>query len=137
MNSVPSPIDIWMQGLCHDHPEPDIFYPDRDVATYGAVAARAKAVCRGADTGVVCPVILECLFYGLVTEDAFGIWGGLSVRERNALRRLLTLDKYREVAHLRGTRYWALIENYLEQHAEEEVEGAEPQDEGVPGSQEA
>lgn len=139
MNSVPlpTPIDLWVKGLCHDHPEPDIFYPDRDATTYGSVAARAKAVCRGTDTGTACPVILECLFYGLLTEDPFGIWGGLSARERNALRRLLTLDKYREVAHLRGTRYWVLIENYLEQHAEEEVEGGEPPPKGVLGREEA
>ena len=137
MHSVATPTEIWIKGLCHDHPEPDIFYPDRDVSTYGSVAARAKAVCRGTETGVVCPVILECLFYGLITEDPFGIWGGLSARERNALRRLLTLSKYREVAHLQGTRYWALIENYLEQHAEDQDEGGEPPAQGVPRSEEA
>lgn len=137
MNSVPTPVDIWVMGLCHAHPEPDIFYPDRDATTYGTVAARAKAICRGTDTGVSCPVILECLFYGLVTEDPFGIWGGLSARERNALRRLVTLEKYKEVSHLRGTRYWNLIENYLEQHAEEEVEGDESTSEDVFGRQEA
>lgn len=137
MNFGPTPVDIWIKGICHAHPEPDIFYPDRDAATYAAVAARAKAICRGSDTGVVCPVILECLFYGLLTEDPFGIWGGLSARERNALRRLLTLDKYREVAHLRGSRYWALIENYLEQHADEEEESDQSEDEGILGGEEA
>lgn len=137
MNSVPTPVDIWVKGLCHDHPEPDIFYPDRDAETYGIVAAQAKSICRGLDTGISCPVILECLFYGLVTEDRFGIWGGLSARERNALRRLVTLEKYKEVSHLRGTRYWTLIENYLEQHAGEEVEGDEYPSEDVLGREEA
>ena len=102
-------------GLCKDHPEPDIFFPERTAAAYGPAAEQAKAVCRGTETGVVCPVILECLFYGLVSDDPYGIWGGLSARERNALRRQRTLDKYRDVQHLRGTRHWALIEEYLEE----------------------
>lgn len=135
---MPTPHDIWERGLCHSHPDPDIFYPDRDAKTYGSVASTAKAICRGASAESACPVILECLFYGLITEDKFGIWGGLSARERNALRRARTLEKYKAVSHLRGTRYWALIENYLEQRdAEEEDEGDEPEDEGVFGRQEA
>jgi WhiB family redox-sensing transcriptional regulator len=135
LNSVPSQGDIWERGRCHNHPEPDIFYPDRDATTYGTVAAKAKAICRGGDEP--CPVILECLFYGLVTEDPFGIWGGLSARERNALRRLRSLDKYRSVAPLRGTRYWELIENYLEQHADEEEASDQSEDEGILGGEEA
>lgn len=136
---MPTPDEIWERGLCHDHPEPDIFYPDRDVSTYSSVASRAKEVCRGYGPDTVCPVILECLFYGLITQDRFGIWGGLSARERNALRRSSTLDKYRAVSHLRGTRYWALIENYLERRSggEEDQEGHESEIEGLPGSEEA
>lgn len=139
MNSVPTPNEVWERGLCHAHPEPDIFYPDRDVNTYGSVAARAKSICRGSSPDSQCPVILECLFYGLVREDNFGIWGGLSARERNALRRARTLSKYRAVSHLRGTRYWDLIEHYLEQRDadEEEAEGDESKDEGVLGREEA
>jgi WhiB family redox-sensing transcriptional regulator len=137
LNSVPTPHDIWKKGLCHAHPEPDIFYPDRDATTYGSVAARAKAICRGTNPDAEpCPVLLECLFYGLITEDPFGIWGGQSARERNALRRMRSLDKYKEASHLRGTRYWALIENYLEQHGEED-EGDESALEGVLGGEEA
>lgn len=138
MNSAPTPHDIWEKGLCHNHPEPDIFYPDRDVNTYGSVASRAKSICRGSGPETSCPVILECLFYGLIREDPFGIWGGMSARERNALRRQRTLEKYRATSHLRGTHYWALIENYLEQQrGEEEDEGDEPSDEGVLGREEA
>jgi WhiB family redox-sensing transcriptional regulator len=139
LNFVSSPTEIWEKGKCHSHPTPDIFYPDRNASTYSAVAAEAKAVCRGGDGDVPnnCPIILECLLYGLITEDPFGIWGGLSARERNALRRLRTLGKYREVAHLEGTRYWTLIENYLEQRDGEEEAGGEPPDEGVSGRQEA
>lgn len=118
---MPSPDEIWEKGNCRDVPDEDkdIFFPDRDVDTYSDVAARARLYCRGGD-GPRCPVILECLFYGLVTEDRFGIWGGMSPRERNALRRVQTLIKYRTVQDLRSTRYYHLIENYLEQHGRQE-----------------
>jgi WhiB family redox-sensing transcriptional regulator len=38
-------------------------------------------VCRG------CVVRNECLEYALVNGEKFGIWGGLSERERRRLRR--------------------------------------------------
>lgn len=55
----------------------DIFFPDR-----GTSAAPAKAVCAG------CPVRLECLDYALKAKERFGIWGGLSERERQRIRRV-------------------------------------------------
>lgn len=126
MNSVPLPPEVWERGLCHSHPDPDIFYPHRDASTYSQVANEAKAICRGSDPDTTCPIILECLLYSLVRDDKFGIWGGLSARERNALRRLGSLSRYKAVSHLRGTRYWSLIENYLEQQdaTEEEAEAS-------------
>jgi WhiB family redox-sensing transcriptional regulator len=134
LNSAPTPHDIWEKGLCHDHPDPDIFYPDRDVLTYGSVASEAKSICRGTSPETSCPVLLECLFYGLIREDPFGIWGGLSARERNALRRGRTLEKYRSAAHLKDTRYWSLIEHYLEQQdAEEEEAGHKSTDASLLG----
>ena len=136
---MPSPNEIWAKGNCRDHPEPDIFYPERDAHTYALVAAEAKAVCRGGTDFPQCPVILECLFYGLVTQDKFGIWGGLSPRERNALRRSESLVKYRSVHHLRTSPYWTLIDNYLKDapHGEEEDYGDESGDEDLSGGEEA
>lgn len=141
MHSVPK--DIWDEANCNDPSvDPEAFYPDRDANTYGSVAATAKRICRGGDTTPACPVLLECLFYGLVTEDRFGIWGGMSTRERNALRRHRSLDKYKPARPYRGTRYYNLIENYLEQYDDgEEVQGEgqetdESEAEGPPGSEE-
>ena len=138
MNSVP--YKIWDEANCRGH-DTELFYPERDANTYGSVAGEAKRVCRGDDNSPTCPVILECLFYGLITEDRFGIWGGMSVRERNALRRHQDLDKYKPARPLAGSRYYHLIENYLEQHADEEIHGEgeeseetdEPPPEGAPG----
>lgn len=47
----------------------------------GKAQHRAKLICRG------CPVQTECLADALDYELEFGIWGGMTERERRALRR--------------------------------------------------
>jgi WhiB family redox-sensing transcriptional regulator len=47
----------------------------------GAAQNRAKAVCLG------CPVRTECLADALDHRIEFGVWGGLTERERRALLR--------------------------------------------------
>jgi WhiB family redox-sensing transcriptional regulator len=47
----------------------------------GAAQHRAKSVCRG------CPVRTECLADALDNKVEFGVWGGLTERERRALLR--------------------------------------------------
>lgn len=49
----------------------DLFFPGR-----GESPAEAKAVCRG------CPVRDACLADALEGGERFGVWGGLSERER-------------------------------------------------------
>lgn len=56
--------------------DPDLFFPER-----GASTREAKAVCAG------CMVRAQCLEYALDNGEKFGIWGGLSERERRRLRR--------------------------------------------------
>lgn len=56
--------------------DPDLFFPER-----GASTREAKEVCRG------CIVRADCLEYALSNGEKFGIWGGLSERERRKLRR--------------------------------------------------
>ena len=56
--------------------DPDLFLPER-----GASTREAKEVCRG------CEVRQQCLEYALANGEKFGIWGGLSERERRRLRR--------------------------------------------------
>lgn len=41
----------------------------------------AKLLCRG------CPVVAECLADALDTRTEFGVWGGMTERERRALLR--------------------------------------------------
>ncbi|MGH9149818.1 MAG: WhiB family transcriptional regulator [Acidimicrobiales bacterium] len=56
--------------------DPDLFFPDR-----GASTREAKAVCRA------CVVRGDCLEYAIENGEKFGIWGGLSERERRRIRR--------------------------------------------------
>jgi WhiB family transcriptional regulator, redox-sensing transcriptional regulator len=62
--------------------DPDLFFPER-----GASTREAKAVCGG------CEVRLDCLEYALCNGEKFGIWGGLSERERRRLRRQRALAR--------------------------------------------
>lgn len=45
----------------------------------GAAQQTAKIVCQG------CPVIAECLADALDNRTEFGVWGGMTERERRAL----------------------------------------------------
>ena len=56
--------------------DPDLFFPER-----GASTKEAKEVCRG------CVVREDCLEYALANGEKFGIWGGMSERERRRIRR--------------------------------------------------
>ena len=62
--------------------DPDLFFPER-----GASTKEAKAVCRG------CTVREDCLEYALANGEKFGIWGGLSERERRRIRRQRALAR--------------------------------------------
>jgi WhiB family transcriptional regulator, redox-sensing transcriptional regulator len=56
----------------------------------GAAQNRAKAVCMG------CPVRAECLADALDNRIEFGVWGGMTERERRALlRRRPDVDSWR------------------------------------------
>lgn len=56
--------------------DPDLFFAER-----GASTREAKEVCRG------CVVRDECLEYALVNREDFGIWGGMSEKQRKRIRR--------------------------------------------------
>ena len=65
----------WMRhGLCAQT-DPEVFFPDK-----GESARPPKSVCA------VCPVRSECLEYALERNERFGVWGGLSERERRRVR---------------------------------------------------
>ncbi len=67
--------------------DPDLFFPER-----GASTREAKEVCRG------CVVREDCLEYAIANGEKFGIWGGLSERERRKIRRRRALERREHVA---------------------------------------
>ena len=62
--------------------DPDLFFPER-----GASTREAKEVCRG------CVVREDCLEYALANGEKFGIWGGMSERERRRIRRRRAMQR--------------------------------------------
>ena len=56
--------------------DPEAFFPEK-----GGSTREAKRICES------CGVRQECLEYALENDERFGIWGGLSERERRRLRK--------------------------------------------------
>lgn len=63
------------KALCAET-DPEAFFPEK-----GGSTRDAKRICAG------CEVRDECLQYALEHDERFGIWGGLSERERRRLKR--------------------------------------------------
>ena len=59
----------------------DLFFPDR-----GASTRVAKQICAA------CQVRVDCLEYAVTRGEKFGIWGGLSERERRKIRKQRVLE---------------------------------------------
>jgi WhiB family transcriptional regulator, redox-sensing transcriptional regulator len=66
----------WQDRALCAQTDPEAFFPEK-----GGSTREAKKVCRG------CEVRAECLEYALEHDERFGIWGGLSERERRRLKR--------------------------------------------------
>ncbi len=60
----------------------DLFFPER-----GASTRKAKAICTA------CEVRSDCLDFALRAGEKFGIWGGMSERERRRVRRERTVAR--------------------------------------------
>ena len=68
---------VWMlEARCLDA-DPEAFFPEK-----GGSTREAKRICA------ICPVQRDCLAYALDNDERFGIWGGMSERERRRLKRL-------------------------------------------------
>ena len=71
---APSP-DWKDRALCAET-DPEAFFPEK-----GGSTREAKKVC------VSCEVRSECLDFALGNDERFGIWGGLSERERRRIKK--------------------------------------------------
>ncbi len=66
----------WQADALCAQTDPEAFFPEK-----GGSTREAKRICDG------CEVRSQCLEYALENDERFGIWGGLSERERRKLRR--------------------------------------------------
>ena len=66
----------WQERALCAQTDPEAFFPEK-----GGSTREAKKVCVG------CEVRAECLEYALANDERFGIWGGLSERERRKLKK--------------------------------------------------
>ncbi|WP_282958973.1 WhiB family transcriptional regulator [Phycicoccus avicenniae] len=66
----------WQERSLCAQTDPEAFFPEK-----GGSTREAKKVC------VSCEVRAECLEYALSNDERFGIWGGLSERERRKLKK--------------------------------------------------
>jgi WhiB family redox-sensing transcriptional regulator len=66
----------WQERALCAQTDPEAFFPEK-----GGSTREAKKVCQR------CEVRAECLEYALANDERFGIWGGLSERERRKLRK--------------------------------------------------
>lgn len=66
----------WQADALCAQTDPEAFFPEK-----GGSTREAKRICEQ------CEVRAQCLEYALENDERFGIWGGLSERERRKLRR--------------------------------------------------
>lgn len=81
----PIPVDVpsstandlqWQEQALCPQTDPEAFFPEK-----GGSTREAKRICWK------CPVRQKCLDYALSNDERFGIWGGLSERERRRVKR--------------------------------------------------
>ncbi len=71
---------IWewqLQGACR-HVDPEVFFhPEGERGPRKAARDRAaRTVCA------TCPVIAECRRHALAVQEPYGVWGGLTIEDR-------------------------------------------------------
>lgn len=93
----PAEPDLWLLPTVaearpdwHDqancHAQQDLFFSDYGNGRTGAAQTRAKAnIAKAKLLCAACPVRAECLDYALATHQKYGVWGGLTVKERRGL----------------------------------------------------
>ena len=72
---APARWHAWMDSAVCAQVDLEVFFPED-----GGSVRTAKRICQP------CPVKAECLRFALKRNERFGVWGGLSERERRRIR---------------------------------------------------
>ncbi len=83
----------------------DAFFPERGTAQI--TARDAKTICNGSSGRPACALKATCLEYALDRKERFGIWGGMSERERAKVakgRRIAARKRELEIAQAKRKR---------------------------------
>ncbi|RVU28901.1 WhiB family transcriptional regulator [Streptomyces antnestii] len=70
------PVPSWQDAALCAQTGGDFFFPEP-----GSSVREAKSICG------LCEIRTACLDYALANDERFGVWGGLSEKERLQLRR--------------------------------------------------
>ena len=86
MRRLPVPVtSIWdwqMRAACRNLDSAMFFHPENERGPAKANRdRRAKVICSA------CPVIESCRRHALAVHEPYGVWGGLTVTERDAVLR--------------------------------------------------
>jgi WhiB family redox-sensing transcriptional regulator len=76
IDTITSPDLDWQQEALCAQTGADFFFPEP-----GSSVREAKRICG------LCPIRSACLEYALDNDERFGVWGGLSEKERLEIRR--------------------------------------------------
>lgn len=77
----PQVFEDWMGHAVCASVDPELWFPPKSGSS-----SPAKRICRGFRGSPPCPVMAECLEYALRHDERFGVWGGMSERDRNKIR---------------------------------------------------
>jgi WhiB family redox-sensing transcriptional regulator len=84
VSRLPGPnADLWdwqLQSACRGEDPALFFHPEGERGpSRTARETAAKAICAS------CPVIMECAAHALAVREPYGVWGGLSEDDREAI----------------------------------------------------
>jgi WhiB family redox-sensing transcriptional regulator len=86
ISRLPGPVaDVWewqFEGACRTVDSTVFFHPEGERGPSRLARDRAaKAICA------TCPVIAQCAAHALAVREPYGVWGGLTEDEREAIYR--------------------------------------------------
>lgn len=77
----PTGSEPWMVDAVCAQVDPELWFPPKS-----GTSQPAKRICNGFKGSPACPVRDECLTFALRHDERFGVWGGMSERERNRVK---------------------------------------------------